>query len=150
MFARNRARSCGAYLLCLLLMSSTVRAEEPENPGSTGVDQVWLEELSERAEQLTRVLLSAMAAARDEGQVDHARCFDRALHELTSLKRQVAFHSTRAFDVASPAAVRERHTRALLLSRARLDFVAQSTARCGSDGEPITHGQTRVETTIPR
>ncbi len=150
MFARNRARTYAACLCCWLLVASIVRAEGPETAASIGVDAAWLEELSERADQLTRVLLSAMAAARDEGQVAHARCFDRALHELTSLKRQVAFHSTRALDATSAYDVRERHARALLLSRARLDFVAQSTARCGSDGAPLAHGQTRVETTIPR
>ncbi len=113
-------------------------------------DAVWLAQLTQRSEQLLRVLLSAMANARDLGQADHARCFDRALRELHSLQRQVAYHSARMDEPGLVASERERLARALVLSGARLDYVAQSTARCSDEGVRVGHGQTRVETTFER
>ncbi len=103
-------------------------------------------QLATRAEQLARLLLSAMSAAHDQGELANARCFDGALKELHSLQRQVAFHGERVLDPALAAPDRERHTRALVLNNARLDYVAQSTSRCGDADASVKHGQTRVET----
>lgn len=137
-----------SVLLSSLLCSVPARADGANAAPTPTIDALWLTRLSERADRLSRVLLSALYAARDESQPENAQCFDRALTELHGLKRQVAYHSERFLDPALEPAARERHTRALTLASARLDYVAQSTQRCNLGGVQVGHGQTRVETTI--
>jgi len=140
------------FVVCVLagLSLAAVPAQADDAKPAPTLDTAWLGRLSRRAEQLSRVLLHALYAARDERKLQNADCFDRALTELHGLQRQVAFHGERLLAGKLEPNVRERHVRALTLASARLDYVAGSTARCGLDDVQVAHGRTRVETTFAR
>jgi hypothetical protein len=103
--------------------------------------------LARRIERLLPAMLSSLAAARREGEPTLVRCFDRAVSELHSLRRQVTYHAERGAR-AREATDRERHQRALLYLAQRVDELAHSGETCFTDGVLLPPGETQVEVVI--
>jgi hypothetical protein len=106
--------------------------------------QEAVQTLSRRIERLLPVLMSSLAAARREREGELVRCFDRAVSELHSLRRQLAYHAQRRA-LANEPSERARHSRALTVLAQRVDELAHSGESCFTDGVWLPPGKTRVD-----
>jgi hypothetical protein len=117
------------------------RARAADNAAQVSVDYVWVDALERRIDRLLPSLLTSLWAVRREREPALVRCFDRAVSELNSVARQVAYHADRLEDVRE----RVRHQKALLLLNTRVEDLARTRVDCFTDGAVVAAGKTSVE-----
>jgi hypothetical protein len=116
---------------------------EPARQDAAQVDYDWVDALERRIGKLLPSLLTSLSAVRRERESALVRCFDRAVSELHSVERQVAYHADRL--ELPDGSTDARHQKALLLLRTRVDDLSHSGVSCFTDGALSRPGETQVE-----
>lgn len=143
--------------IAILISSLAVGLATPclaQTPQPTGSDRTTSTEgqaptfdLEREIQRLLPTLMSSLAAARRERDPLLIRCFDRAVSELHGVRRQVGYHLAR-HAIASEAAERSRHEKALRFLRERVVALSQRSESCFTEGVWVKPGETHVEVIV--